>query len=154
MELRTRSARSPFKSVSGWALALAVSFVAVACSKSRENETKFADPTAVRLSPAPGRPEMEMAFAAAAGKPVPSPDVVGGALLRALKPCPEADALGKNGSMVRFRLSVQGDVIHAPKEAPTDPIALCLSRAIDGAPFPGSGAEEFAALAEIRATQK
>ena len=98
---------------------------------------------------------MEMALAAAAGKPLPDPAAVATALMRGAKECPETDPLLKGGSTVRLALVVRGGALHAPKKAPTEAVALCLVHAMDGARLTANNTpDEYEAIAEIRAAQR
>ncbi|WP_394833678.1 hypothetical protein LVJ94_44945 [Pendulispora rubella] len=89
-----------------------------------------------------------MAFAVTGGHQV-SPAPVADALVRIAKACPELDSLAKTDGYLRLRLKVQSNALH-PAETPSEPLASCAAKAVEGAPIPGAGDTGFA-MADIRA---
>jgi len=130
-------------------IALALTFSSTACSKSKP-DVQYGDPVSVRLQVGVGRPELEMALALAVGHGEPLPTSTADALVRIARACPEVDSLAKNGNVLRFRMKVREEVLHAA-ETPSDALTACAAKAVEGSPFTGKGPGEVDALAEIRA---
>lgn len=94
-----------------------------------------------------------MAVALTKGRGEPAPSQVGAALAAARKACPELSTLGRSGELVRVAMEVKGGRLRAPVTPPSEALAACVVRGVDGAPMGPVETDGVVALVEVREAQ-
>lgn len=124
----------------------------VACSKDGSKDTasaSYGDPIGIRLEDDPKAPSLAVAIAATKGKDlVPAVNALASAFHAAAKSCPDLTPLATSATL-RLKLSVDHGKIVAPTMPSDEPVAVCVTKALDGKTILPDTAERMDLLAEF-----
>jgi len=136
----------------GWPSAAVVAAVLGGCS--REEPIPYGEPTGIRLSGSGGA-DIELAVAVTRGNDLaPQVSTMAGAFYDAVRACPAVSELAQKGSGLRLKFTLDHGKARAPSDAPAEPAAACMLRALEGKQVIVTDAPKLDMLAELRGAEK
>jgi hypothetical protein len=126
-----------------------LSLATLACSKENAAPLAYGDPIGIRLEGDSKGPSLAVAVAATQGKDLtPGVNALAGAFLAASKACPDLTPVATSGAL-RLKMKLVKGKFVAPAQLPAEPVAACVSKALDGKAILPDTSESMDILAEF-----
>ncbi len=119
------------------------------CSKASSGTPSYGDPIGIRLDGDDKTPSLTVAVAATKGRDlVPAVTALGTAFHSASRTCPELTPLA-TAQTLRLRMAIEKGKFAAPSNASDEPVAVCVTKALEGKSIFPEATERLDILAEF-----